>query len=141
MNSNSPSFSEKTSKIAEYLVECAKKGKPYGVQSYGDVCEAIKERHGDSHSHRPQGLSRYLDAINKISYPRASVLLSVLVINKRKKRPGDGFFPLAAELRQETHLSNPKLWKGFFNEECERVYKAARARKLDSLLTVNNFHN
>ena len=139
MNSNSPSFSDKTSKIAEYLVECAEKGD--GVQSYGDVCKAMKKLHG--HKHSPRGLFKYLDAINKESSKRpACVLISVLVVTRNnrfegKNLPGKGFFKVWAELNPE----DKKKCYRFFIKGCDRVYKAARERKLDSLLMVKNFHN
>ena len=138
MNSNSLIL-EQRSKIAEYLVECAQDRTP---QTYGYVCQEMASRHG--HTHSPQKLSKsHLDAINKESRKLSPpVLISVLVVSTKnkfegKKMLGVGFFKVWTKLdpkdRESCYL--------FFTEECERVYKAARARKLDSLLTVKNFHN
>ena len=126
MNNELASLSKESIEIARYLVECAQHKK---IQTYGEVHEKMKSRH--KHTYFVVELSRYLDKINKVSYPRTGVLLSVLVVNQDTDRPGDGFFTLAAELRQEPHLLNPNSWEKFFDDECKRVYESALNKKLN----------
>ena len=124
MNNELASLSKESIEIARYLVECAQDKK---IQTYGKVHEEMKSRH--KHTYFVVELSRYLDEINRVSHRYASVLLSVLVVNKDTEIPGGGFFDLAAELYDKPHLSKPD--KGFFDKECERVYESARNKELN----------
>ena len=127
MNNELVNLSKESIEIASYLAKRAQQHQK--AETYGDVCMAMKLSH--EHTYSAVDLSRYLDEINKVSYPRASVLLSVLVVNQETKIPGKGFFDLAAKLRQEPGLLDPASWESFFNEECERVYKSALNKELN----------
>ena len=126
MNNELANLSKESIEIARYLVKLAKLKK---TETYGDVRLEMELNHG--HTYSTIELRHYLDEINKVSYPCAGVLLSVLVVNQITKRPGKGFFYLAADLRGEPHLSQPDSWESFFNEECERVYKSALNKELN----------
>ena len=125
---NNEQLPKESIEIARYLVECAQASNPE-PQTYSDVCRVMKSRH--KRSHTPQELGSYLDPINKTSYSRASVLLSVLVVNKETRIPGSGFFVLAAYLHGDQSLLDSDSWKIFYNEEIKRVYESARNGKLN----------
>ena len=126
MNNELAGLSKESIEIARYLVKLAKLKE---VKTYGKVREKMESDHG--HTYSTIELRHYLDEINKVSYPCACVLLSVLVVNKQKRIPGEGFFSLAAKLRKEPDLLDPDSWESFFNKECERVYESARNKKLN----------
>ena len=126
MDNELANLSKESIEIARYLVKCAQHQR---IETYGDVCTEMGISHG--HTYSAKELKYYLDEINHVSYLCASVLLSVLVVNKDTGRPGSGFFALATRLRQEHCLLDPGSWENFFNEECERVYKSARNKKLN----------
>ena len=136
MNSNSPIL-EQRSKIAEYLVECARDRTP---QTYGYVCQEMASRHG--HTHSPQTLSKsHLDAINNESCKLCPpVLISVLVVStknkfKGKKMPGVGFFKVWTKLDPKDRES----CYAYFIEERDNVYNAADEDKLDIFINGKAF--
>ena len=117
-----PQLSEKSIEIAQHLVECAK---DKGTLEYSEIGRKVNLHH------RSDALFNCLREISEITYLKADVLLSVLVIRWIDGLPGPGFFDMARRLRNDLNIIAPH---STFITESERVYKAASAGELDFLL-------
>ena len=120
---------DKSIKIAEELVALAKTEKTitYGELGSKVVLEPCFNQ-----------LSVRLGGISWVTHHNTDVLLSVLVINAQKNAPGDGFFNLARKLNKTLCL---KLDDAIFSDALNRVYEAAKAGKLDFILTGETFND
>ena len=118
----SPQLSEKSIEIAQHLVECAKNE---GTLQYSEIGRKVNM------DHKSKVLFNCLGEISELTYLKADVLLSVLVIRWFDGLPGPGFFDMARRLRNDLNII---AHNSTFITESERVYKAASAGELDFLL-------
>ena len=124
-----PQLSKKSIEIAQHLVECAKNE---GTLGYSEIGRKVNM------DHRSKALFNCLGEISELTYLKADVLLSVLVIRWIDGLPGPGFFNMAIRLRKD---SNIIAHHSTFITESERVYKAASAGELDFILTGKTFND
>jgi hypothetical protein len=85
--------------------------------TYGELASEVGSKVGiPGLIPRDTRLHRALDEVSIDSFRRDGYLLAVLVVNKRSKRPGPGFFGLAKERLREEGLE-PPYWANLDNEE------------------------
>ena len=75
----------------------------------------------------PRDLDVLLDSVCDWSKKKCGVLLSILVVRGDTKRPGAGFF------KKHKPVDDVRDQETFFTDECDCVFQAAKAGKLDSL--------
>lgn len=104
-------------RVHQYLREVARKQQ---VTHYGDVAEHIGlERNNRGHF---SIVFKLLDEINDIESAAGRPLLSVVVVAKRSKTPGSGFFDSARELRQFSGETDDEK-EIFFMKELAAVHR------------------
>ena len=121
-----PQLSEKSIEIAQHLVECAK---DKSTLEYNEIGWKVNMHH------KSDLLFDCLSEISKLTYLKANVLLSVLVVRFDNGLPGVGFFNMAVGLR---HDSNIMGHTHIFDIESKRVYEAYESGKLDFILSFND---
>jgi hypothetical protein len=103
--------------VHQYLREVARDQE---VTHYGDVAERIGlERNNWGHLN---SVFRLLDKINEIESTAGRPLLSVVVVAKRSKTPGSGFFDSARELRRFSGETDEEK-EIFFMKELAAVHR------------------
>ena len=124
-----PQLSEKSIEIAQHLVECAKNE---DTLQYSEIGRKVNM------DHKSKVLFNCLHEISELTYLKADVLLSVLVIGWINGLPGPGFFDMARRLRNDLNII---AHHSTFITESERVYKAASAGALDFILMGKIFND
>ena len=120
---------DKSIEITEELVALARTEK---TTTYGELGAKVGL---EPYSNQ---LSVRLGGISWVTHHNTDVFLSALVINAEKNAPGDGFFNLVRELSK---TPCPKLDDAIFSDALNRVYEAAKAGKLDFILTGETFND
>lgn len=104
-------FLSKEKEIREALMKQAKKGEPIG---YKDFCKSL---------FLPFNVDKLSAVLNKIAQEEGRPFLNTVVINKHRKKPGDGFFNnynCRIELiKTHGNLSDRELYK----KELEELFK------------------
>ena len=116
-------LSEKSIEIAKHLVECAKNRT---ILTYGEIGKKVNLRPNS------KLLFDCLDQINYISNERKDVLLSILVVNKDRRKPSPQFFDKAVKLWGKD-LST-QSHEDFFYSQCILICQIANAGELDFFL-------
>ncbi len=66
----------------------------------------------------PQSLWRPLDRINWVEHAEGRPLLTAVVVNKDRRRPGEGFFKMAKEMGR----FDGNDWDAFWRRELQAVW-------------------
>jgi hypothetical protein len=116
-----PELSDKRASIRsdvyKVLVGCAKAGKTI---SYSDLCKQIL---GEPYMPNSNFLAEDLTAISQSEKAVDRGLLSVIVIRKSDRIPGDGFFRMVGLLRADSAER-----RQFCDEEKKKVFSAWASR-------------
>ena len=104
-------------KIAKYLLKLAE---TRAVTTYKETGKLINV------GPRSPKLFIRLGIVSWVTYHNAKVLLSVLVVRKKEKTPGNGFFKLEAAFRKTPYPKPVNEVRESFNFERNKVYNAAK---------------
>lgn len=129
LTNSETSLPEKSRTIIEYLVKIAKNE---NTATYAETGEQIGEL--------AKNVPQYLDEINDETNYQNCILLSILVVSAKTKRPSHGFYRKAKERwGRDLHFNDKASCEGFFQNECKKIYELARKGELNNL--INNERN
>lgn len=114
-------------KIAYVLIDVVKKKEKI---TYSQLSERLDRKV------KPINLGNLVGELSEISYSLELPLISVVVVNKKSKIPGDGYFRLCSELKKINEIDA----MNDLEKEINRVYACNKWNKLLSHLG-NEFNN
>lgn len=95
-----------------------------GICHYSDVSDYLKIQFGINIEPISTAMANLLGDISESEFNKGDPLLSVVVVNKETKTPGDGFFKLAKDLGLfNGSLKNKAEKDAFFIAELKRVHE------------------